>query len=155
MIGIHAYRKKVYVALVLGLVLLSSCKDQDLQRLAKVYDVTTQATATLQAVVTTANALKPPMISDATSVKIMQMSIQINLSTKDAIQATRTVAKLDNTSRSKLANILKPSIDAVNAALVDQNVLGIQDAKTRDSIRGTLTLIQTQFAVVQTILNVR
>lgn len=147
--------RQMVVGLVVLTLLLTACTDTDLQRLAKAYDVTAQAMTVVQTAVVNANAATPPLINNATATKIMQVTLKVNLANKDAITATRAIAKLDNPTKAKVSEILKPSIEAINAAVVDQNILSIQDVKTRDAIHAALTAAQTEFTTVQLILATR
>jgi hypothetical protein len=138
------------VALLLLCVLSASCKDKNLRDLVNAADKVADTVAIVQqAVVDGENA---GTITRNQARAIMSVTIQISKGNNDAMDVARDLAKLDEPSRQQLLTILTPIIAAVNRAVGDQNILGIQNAQTREAIRGSFVAIQTSLNSINLIL---
>lgn len=149
--GLALTKIRIVVAVIL-LLAMTACTDNDLARMSQALADTSTTMATLQSVVVSANKTTPPLISDATTDRIMALAIQINKAGKEATTATTAIAKLSPDDKKKLNAILTPVIQAVGNSVNDPGILGIQDQKTRDTVMASLTLLQTTLASTQLIL---
>jgi hypothetical protein len=150
----NIFNLRLAAVLLVLVCVLSSCKDTQLQKLADAELGITKAMATVQTAVLNANQTTPPLIDTATTGKIMQLSLRIDLANKSAIEATRTVAKLDDPTKASVSQILAPVAKAVDDIIKDPAIAGIKDTTTRDSVRAALVALQTTISTTQLLVAV-
>jgi hypothetical protein len=142
--------RAIALALLLTLA-VSACTDKKLRDLVNASDKIAETVTVVQkAAVDSENA---NLVTRNQARAIMQLSIQVSQANNSAMDIARDLSKLDEPSREQLLEVLKPIIAAVNAGVNDQNILGIQDVKTRDAIRGGFVAIQTTLASINLILS--
>lgn len=146
---IRTRSRAIAVALLLTLA-LSACKDQKLRDLVVAADKIADTVAIVQKSAVDAEAAGT-LNRDQTRA-VMQLTIQISQANNSAMDIARDLSKLDEPSRAQLLTILKPIIDVANKAVADPNILGIQNAQTREAIRGAFVGIQTSLNSINLIL---
>jgi len=129
--------------------------DADVQQVAKTLDITAQALSVFQKTVINANQQTPKLISDQTADQLVTFSLEINKATKQAIDATRAIAKLSPQDRRDIGNILSPIVTAIDNTLKSSNLASIQSEQLRLVLQTSLTSVQTSIASVQLVLAVR
>lgn len=150
------------IALALCLLVVQSCAargglpgnspDKDIEQIAETLDVTTQALSVFQKAVISSNQQAPKLISDPTADTLVKFSLEMNKAAKEAITATRAVAKLSPEERRNIGKILTPISLAVDNTLKSPGLTGIQSEQLRLVLQTSLTSIQTTVASVQLVL---
>ena len=139
--------RRAYLALPL---LLLSCGDSDLQKVAKGLQIAAESVGTLQTTVIEANKLA--LLTEDETRTTLEICVEINKAGKDAVAVTRGLVALDSTSKSQILTILTPVIKSVDAA-VGRSML-IKNEDTRAKIRTILLTIQSALNSVQLIVGV-
>lgn len=145
--------QRLPVLLVLALPLLlfqSSCDDGDLEKISKALIVVANVQGEIQTAVITANSEK--LISDDTTRSILEVCLKINTAGKEATEVTRTIAKMNATSKSQMLSILKPVISAIDNS-IKTDLISISDQPTKDKIRLMLLSVQTTLNSVQIMIS--
>lgn len=165
MLRIRIRHSQRLIALALCLLVLQSCAargglpgaspDRDIAQIVQTLDVTTQALTVFQKAVISSNQQTPKQISDPTADTLVKFSLEMNKATKEAITATRAVAKLSPEERRNIGNILVPIGTAVDNTLKSPGLASIQSEQLRLVLQTSLTSIQTTVASVQLVLAVR
>ena len=104
---------------------------------------------TLQSTVIESN--KVGFISDDDTRAILELCIKVNLAGKEAVAATRAVAKLSPEDQVRLVVLLQPVIAAVDGAL-QKDVVGIKNPQTKEKVETVLRGIQTALRTAQILL---
>jgi len=154
-------RSQAMVCIVLMACLTTSCmrnvsanppQETSLQKISNALNSTTKSMTLIQTTVANANATTPPLIPTGTARSIMDLSLRFDKTIGEAITAGQKIAKLNTSTGSQLTVIIAPMVTAIDNAVKDPAILGIQDVKTRDTIRTTLVAIQTSLSTVQLII---
>jgi hypothetical protein len=119
---------------------LTSCTN-DLQTVAKALDDTSHALGVIQTAVIQANSGTPKLLSDAQTKQILGLTLKVGQAGLDATNAIRGLNSLAPADRTKLLAILQPIVAAVNDAL-NQNILAGVDQKTQDTIKASVLVVQ-------------
>lgn len=139
------------IAAIYLLLALTACSDKNLRDLVETSDkIAGTITFVQKAIVDAENA---NLVTRNQARATMLLSIQVSQGNNSAMDIARDLSKLDEVSRSQLLTVLTPVINAVNAGVNDQNILGIADPKTRDAIRGAFVAIQTSLNSINLILS--
>ena len=141
--------RAIALALLLTLA-VSACTDKNLRDLVNASDKVADTVAIVQKAVVDAETAN--LVTRNQARAIMTISIQISQANNSAMNIARDLSKLDEPSRQQLLTILTPIIAAVQKALGDENILGIQDVRTRDAIRGAFVAISTSLNSINLIL---
>lgn len=128
-------------------------EDRDLAQIEKSLNITTQALAAFGKAVISANLTTPKLIPDATANQLARFSLEMNKATKEAIQATRTTAKLSPADRQNINLILDPVLLAIDNTLKSPGLASIQTEQLRLILQTSLTAIQSTVASVQMLLS--
>lgn len=138
--------KHLSLAVVLALVLVTaSCSDPTLRQVAKFETDLNAATSTAFTVVVGASQTNPPLISQADSVAIVRVLLQIEQGDQAAIAATQQLSTLSATGQTSLLATLGPIETAVDNA-VQNGTVNIKDPATK-------TKVQTALLSIQALLN--
>jgi hypothetical protein len=136
-------------ALLLLLLFLTGCNDQDLAKVSKALVITQKTIGEVQTDVISANA--QGLVSTETTRTVLELCNKVNLAGKEATALTRTLNQLDVTSKGQILEILKPVIAALGNS-IDVGLVEIKDQVTRDKIRLALLTIQSALNSIQIIV---
>lgn len=142
-------RSRALVAICL-LAALSACTDKKLRDLVVASDRVADTVTIVQKAIVDAETAS--LVTRNQARAIMLLSIQVSEANNRAVDIARDLEKLDEPSRAQLLTVLTPIINAVNAGVNDPNIIGIQDVKTREAIRGAFVGIQTSINSINLIL---
>lgn len=140
----------VAIAIALSLS-LAACSDKKLRDIVVASGKVADTVAIVQKTAVDAETLGA-LTRDQTRA-IMQLSIQISTANNKAMEIARDLSKLDEPSRAQLLTILTPILQAVEKGLADPSITGIQNAQTRDAIRGSFLAIQGSLNTINLILS--
>lgn len=143
-------RAAILLVCLIAISLLSACTDKKLRDIVVAADKVADTVAIVQK--SAVDAETAGVLTREQTRAIMQITIQISQANNSAMDVARDLSKLDEPSRAQLLTILKPIIDSVNKAVNDENILKIQDAKTREAIRGGFLAIQVSLNSINLIL---
>jgi hypothetical protein len=146
-----ALRVRASILALLLVVNLSACTDKNLRDIVVAADKVADTTTVIQKAVVDAETIGT--LNRDQSRAIMSLTIQISTANNRAMDVARDLSKLDEPTRSQLLTILTPIIQAVDKGVNDQNILGIQNPGTRDTIRGALLAIQASLSSINLILS--
>lgn len=151
-----AVSRQAAIALVLIVVLsmTSACKQEDIKLVSSNLNKATKAVAVIQDTIEAANKTVPPLLSDAAGVKAMGVSLKFSQSLAKAIEMTRHIESLDAPTKASLLGVLQPLLADLTAAINDPALINIKDQKTKDAILGSLIIVQTSLAAIQTAIAV-
>lgn len=129
--------------------LLTSCTDPDLTKVAKALNDTAQGISVFQTTVIQANTQK--LLSDGMTRTLLESALRVDNAGQRAVAITRGLNALAPADRTNLLAILVPVINAL-ADTQTSITLGIKDAGTQTNIRASLLLIQTSLNTAQLVL---
>lgn len=138
------------VSLALALLLLTACADKKLRDIVEAADKVADTVTIIQK--STDEFETAGTLSRNQARAIMLLSIQISEANNRSMDIARDLSKLDEPSRAQLLTILTPIIQVVEKALLDPNILGIQNPQTREAIRGSILAIQASLNTINLIL---
>ena len=144
--------RAIAVALLLMLA-LTACTDKNLRDIVNAAGKVADTVAVVQKA--TVDFETAGTLNREQARAIMTLSIQISQANSRAMNIARDLSKLDEPSRQQLLTILTPIIQAVDKGLTDQNILGIQNQQTRETIRASLLAIQTSLNSINLILSAK
>lgn len=142
--------RAIAVALLLIAVLTTACTDKKLRDIVVAADKVADTITIVQKSAVDAETAGTLTVNQTRA--IMQLTIQISTANNRAMDIARDLSKLDEPSRAQLLTILTPIIQVVEKALLDQNILGIQNPQTREAIRGAFLAINTSLNSINLIL---
>lgn len=134
------------------LISLSSCEDDDLRRVSESLRDTSHALSLLQTTVIEAN--KVNLLSTENTRSILEMSIRVNHAGQQAVDITRGINRLSPEDRNNLLNILIPIVHEVGITRT-AIIFNIQNPETRNNIDLILLTIQSSLNATQLILATR
>jgi len=140
------YRVASVLFLVLSLVLVPACTDNDLLTVSKALNDTASAVGVIQSTAIAANQQKT-LSDDATS-QLLTLTVKITTAGQQASAVTRKLSTLAPADKAKLLSILTPIIAAVSQAPQIQSA----DPKVQQQIQAALLLISTSLNSVQLVL---
>lgn len=132
------------------LLLLVSCDDNDLQRVATNLRSAAATNLLLQDTVINSYALK--LLTEDQARAFVVLTGRIGEAGKTAVAITRTLNTLETQDRTDLLAILAPIISALADQQVNSALNAVTDEKTRTQIRALIILIQTSLNSAQIIL---
>jgi hypothetical protein len=133
------------LAMILCALILQSCADQDLKKIANQLVVTGKAIKAMQA--TTLSAQKNGLISEDETRAVLTFTLKINAAGKQASDITRKIEKLAPEDRKNLGQILNPLLtEIVNAR---GQIQPIKNETTRAALLASLTAIETSLNIVR------
>lgn len=135
--------------LIAPLLLLVTACDDNLKKVAQTLDIVAASVGTLQKTVIESN--KVGFISDDDTKAIVELCVKMNLAGKEAVAATRNVAKLSPEDQVRLVVLLQPVVTAVDNAL-DKDIVGIKNPETKQKVQTVLTGIQSALRTAQVLL---
>jgi hypothetical protein len=140
-----------YFCVLLATATMSACTDKKLRDIVEASGKVADTVAIVQKAAVDAETAGT--LNREQTRAIMQLSIQISQANNQAMSVARDLSKLDEPSRQQLLTILTPIIKAVETGVNDKNVLGIENAQTREAIRGAFLVIQTSLNSINLILS--
>jgi hypothetical protein len=127
--------------------------DPQIEQIAKTLDITVNTLTVFQKAVISSNAVTPKLIPDATADQLARFALEANRAAKEAIIATRAVAKLSPADRADITQIMAPILIATDNTLKSPGLASIQSEQLRLILQASLTSIQTTVASVQLVLS--
>ena len=127
------------VPIIVLVILVSACTDQDLVTVSKALKDTAQSVAVLQNIVIAANSQH--LLSNAVTRQLLEAAMSVNRAGRQAVEITRNLNRLTPGDRRDILSILQPIIIAL-ADTQNSVVSTIPDMQTRTNIQTTLGLIQ-------------
>lgn len=127
---------------------LAACGDSDLEKVAKGLSITAQSIGTAQSLVIELN--KQGFINDGETRTVLEACLEVNKAGKAAVDVTRNLTTLDESSRAKLLNLIIPVVGKVADAVAQTQY--ITDTAKRNEIRAILLTVQSALAGIQVIL---
>jgi hypothetical protein len=133
---------------ILLLMLLCSCSDAQLQKVAKSLDATAKAISIVQTTVIEAN--KQLLISDDDTATILKACVIINQAGKDTVSVIKPLTALDVSNKQMILRLITPGVNAVQG-LLDAN-LAFKNEDTKQSVRASLLVVQSALSAIQIIV---
>ena len=137
------------IAALALLFFLVGCKDEDLAKVAKGLQITSEVIGQLQTAVIEANT--QGLMSDDDVRIVLTACAKVNQAGWSATQLTKEIAKLTDPTRNELLDILKPVIREV-AVLVQTGTVGIKNEQTKQKIQLILLSLESTLNSIQIIL---
>jgi hypothetical protein len=134
------------VPIIVVVILVSACTDQDLVTVSKALKDTAQSVAVLQNTVIAANSQH--FLSDAETRQLLEAAMSVNRAGRQAVEITRNLNRLTPGDRRDILSILQPVIAAL-ADMQNSIVNTISDTQTRTNIQASLGLIQASMNSAQ------
>lgn len=135
--------------LLAALSLAPTCKDKDLEQVAKTLNIAAAAIGEFQTIVI--EARRADLLSVEETRQLLTLSLGLNRAGKEAVQAAREIEKLSAQDRSDLLAVLNPMLRAVERTLAT-DALRIGNADTRAKILLALQSIRTSLNTAKLIL---
>jgi hypothetical protein len=140
--------KKYFLPLLL-LLTFSACTDDDLTTVSKSLLVAAKSINTVQTTVISAN--EQGLITDETTAQILTGCVKANQAGQQAVAITRSISKLDPSSRTQMAPMVQAALSAIQASLV-VDLSGIKNPQTKAIITSGLSAAQTSLNVALSML---
>ena len=126
------------------------CDDVDLELLAKTLDGIATANETMLNVVLTAE--ESELISTEEARPFVDASLKIGLAGREAVAVAKEIIKMEAEDRVNLFKILDPIMDAVDNIVESEDLSGIKNEDTRQSIRLALLAIRSTISTARILL---
>ena len=143
-------KRGILMVPLLAMVMMApSCEDK-LKTLAHELEVISETNSVVQKAVIAAE--KKGLITADEARPVIEVTLKIGLAGKEAVAATKAIAKLDEGSRGNLFEILEPIVEVVDRVIDNEELSGIHNEGTRQELELAFGVIRTALTTARIIL---
>lgn len=142
--------KRSLMYLIIPIIFILGCTDQDLTKVAKALSEVDQGILVVTQTAVAAN--QAGLLSDTVTDRVMSAVIKIGPPAKEANQLVRSLNTLDPASRVKLKGLMNPLIQVASDITNDPAIVGVTNPNTQVNLKATLTTVLTSLTIIKGIL---